>query len=223
MARFYTGEELEKRMNKELSIESIIEGSRTEENDGGEEILHYLIREQKNYKKAKKQTITKDDLERDDLLGEVLREYQVGLDQIRKDIHVKDGKKFLRSRAIYQIKNDMTYTKDVLKGTFGYHTHPVESTEYDLDFIDFTNPVHVKALLPLKMEFNPQQELSIILLDFQEVIERTDLTETERLIIEMMRDNMKNVDIGIEFGMNPTQIHRAIAKIVKKICKTSNE
>lgn len=223
MARYYTEEELEKRMNKELSIESIIAGSRTEENDGGEEILHYLIREQKNYKKTKKQTITKGDLERDDLLGEVLREYQLGLDQIRKDVHVKDGKKFLRSRAIYQIKNDMTYTKDVLKGTFGYNTHPLESTEYDLDFINFANPVHVKALLPLKMEFNPQQELSIILLDFQEVIERTDLTETERLIIEMMRDNMKNIDIGIEFGMNPTQIHRAIAKIVKKICKTSNE
>lgn len=210
---WYTSEDLKKRMAKEMSIEQLTEGNDRESNY---DMLHFLIRNQKNYKKPKQQKITAKDLQRDDLLGRVLQDYDRARELHRERLNDGDGTKFLRSRAIYQINQDMIYTKGSMLGVFGYHTFPQESTIPDLDTIDLSNPAHVKVLLPMHIEFDPNNELSFIFLDLEELIEKA-LIEEEKLVVDMLRDQFSIKEIAETIGLNYKQTQYKIRKISEKV------
>lgn len=210
-------------MNRELSIESITEGTKnstTNEEERGEEVLHFLIRKEKNHKKLKKQIISKSDLLRDDFLGQVLRDYNEFLEQLTRDLKEKkgDGKRYLRTRAKHQVKNDMLYTKDSLTGTFGYQVTNSDSTVPDLDIIDLKNPDHVKALLSLRVEFDPNNDLSFIILDLEEIIQKA-LDDEERLVVERLRDELQINEIAEMLHITYKQTQYKIKKIIKKIAE----
>lgn len=219
MAYYYTDNSyFQRKMDRELSIEAITEGLKNEEEKRGEEILHFLIRNQKNQKKLKKQKILMEDLERDDFLGTILREYNEALQQITEDLKEKkdDGKRYLRTRASYQIKQDMIYTKDSLEGVFGYNTRPMESTVPNLNVIDLSNPAHVKALINLRIDFDPSSDLSFILLDLEEVIQKV-LDKNEKFIVEMLRDELQVKEIAEILEITYKQAQYKIRKIIEKV------
>ncbi|CDQ21228.1 helix-turn-helix transcriptional regulator [Halobacillus karajensis] len=219
MAYYYTNNKyFQRKLDRELSIEGLIQGGKNEDEERGEEVLHFLLRNQKNFKKPKHQKISENDLTRSDFLGKVLQDYNEILEQITKDLTEKknDGKRYLRTRAKFQINQDMIYTKDSLLGTFGYETSISESTVPNLDVIDLRNPAHIKALLPLKIEFDPNNDLSFIILDLEESINET-LNECEKIIVEMVRDGFLVKEIAEEMGITYKQAQYRIRKIIKKI------
>lgn len=216
---FYTGDDLEKKMARELSFEGLTEGKKNNDDEGkGEEFIHFLVRNQQNHKKQKKQQIKKSDLLREDLLGQILNDYQAALDHIRADLKEKknDGNRFIRTQNVYGIKQDMIYSKDSLLGTFGYETHPMESTVPDLDVIDLSNPVHVKALLPMRVEFDPNNDLSFIIFDLEEIIQQV-LDKDEILVVEMLRDQLQIKEICEMIDLTYKQTQYKIQKITRKI------
>lgn len=215
---FYDSETLDKRMNRELSIEALTEGKKENDEERGEEVLHLLIRKEKNHKKPKKQIISESDLLRDDFFGQVLRDYNEFLEQLTNDLKEEkgDGKRYLRSRAKYQVKNDMLYTKDSLTGTFGYQVTNSDSTVPDLDIIDLKNLDHVKALLSLRVEFDPNNDLSFIIMDLDEIIEKA-LDDDEKFVVDALRDDFQITEIAEATGRTFKQMQYKIRKIREKI------
>ena len=220
MAKYFYTENryFDKLLNREQSLDSIYEKANSA-SDGDLDIgdvIHFLVRNQKNEKKIMKQSVKSGDLKRDDLLGQVLRDYNESLEYHRAKLNDNDGTRYKHSMAIKQIKDDMVYAKDALLGTFGYNSNPTESPFSDLDAIDMKNPVHVKALLPLKIKFDPNNELSFIILDLDEVIQKA-LDDDEKMIVEMLRDEFQVKEIAAAFDITYKSCQYKIRKITEKI------
>lgn len=80
------------------------------------------------------------------MVGEILRSYKPFYDFVTQKLKNKEGNRFILSRIKGQLQHDMIYSKDTLLGVFGYNLkYFSQSTEYDIDVFDFTNPLHLKG------------------------------------------------------------------------------
>jgi hypothetical protein len=213
---FHTDEQyFQKKIQRENSIESMSSDSNEDT------VIHFLIRNKKNYKKSKTQVVTKKDLNRDGLVGEVLRAYNAELERItaRLKSGQNTGKRYLLTRASGQIKTDMVIVKDQLLGTFGYNSNSSESTEYDLNVVDFSHPLHVEALMRTFCDFQPDSDLSFIVSSFEQLANETLLTPRERLIYNDIRSGMKNFELAKEYEVTQQWIGSIVSSIAKKIAK----
>lgn len=211
-------EHLAKRMNKEVKYE----GLKKESGQSTDSVIQFLMVGSKNHKLSKAQRITKQDLERQDKLGQILRDYQAFIDQMKRDLRKDDDKRWIRSNQIYEVRQDMKESKEILLGVFGREANPVESTVYDFSFLDFKNPTHVRQLIEVKMEFDPNRELSFVVMDLNDIMLQV-LTDEELIIVECLRDRVQIKDIAAMFDMTYKQAQYAIAKIAKKIVKYAKE
>lgn len=232
-----------KKMERESSIEAL-----TESDDGSksEAIIHFLKREGKNQKKGKDQFISKTDLKRTDLLGQVLRDYSSYNDFITAELQKKKKSKFNRymlTKIKGQLTNDMIYSKDQLLGTWGYDLKTFsESTVPDLDVFDFTNRLHlngttikvkdkkgklknehIKGLLYFKNDFNPDNDFSFILRDLQDTIDKANLTEMEKYVLEEMRNGASKVEVAEKLETHHVKIVRTMEIIAGKVMKVGNK
>src|SRR5699024_10737041 len=108
-----------------------------------------------NFKKSKTQTIKPSDLERNDELGSILRDYNTFINLIsnytKKDKVTGETKKIDKKANLYtyskqhsSIKDDMIICKDSMMKTHGYTLkYFSESTEPNYDMIDLTNIDHL--------------------------------------------------------------------------------
>jgi DNA-binding CsgD family transcriptional regulator len=221
---FHTDEQY---FNMKVNRENSIEGMSTGSNE--DTVIHFLIRSKKNYKKAKTQLVTKRDLNREGLVGEVLRAYNAELERITEKLKTGEigGNRYLLTRASGQIKTDMVIVKDQLLGTFGYNANPSESTIYNLDQIDFTNELHIEALLRTFCDFQPDSDLAHIVVAYEELAKQSGLTPHERKIFKLFREGLKNNEIAeiMEFKNNghvTKMAHTISRKIAKEAARIEN-
>lgn len=211
--------------DKKISRENSIESMSSDSNE--DTVIHFLVSSKKNYKKSKKQVITHADLQRNDFAGQVLRDYAAELERISFKLKPenldKSGNRYLYTRASGQIKTDMIIVKDQLLGTFGYNSTPSESTEYDLDVIDFKNEVHVEALMRTFCDFEPDNELAFLVMAFEELANETLMTPRERILYSYIRQGLKNVDIAPYFNITPQRVGQLVTVIAKKIAKQAQK
>lgn len=232
---FYTDlNYFKKKIEREKSLDSIIN---SENQDYQDIVIHFLRREEKNYKKSKSQKITAADLKREDSLGEILRQYNQYLEKITEELTAKGTRKnknrYILSRIKNSIEDDMVYCKNHFLGVFGYELSPTnETTKYDLDVFDFTNEIHLKGkafisskgkpvfakgLIYLKPEFNPDNEMSYILMDLQNVIDKAGLTSFEQEVLDGIRNGLTQSELAANIGVNQNKVFRTIQGIIKKI------
>ena len=225
-------EQLEKRMSKENEVSS----------DGFVNLLEEAEEEvnTSNYKKKKVQTITSKDLNRDDELGDLLRQYQSFLNDIKYKL--KDDNKHLRKRPrfIYAVHSggvhdDMIIVKESFMGIHGYKLkhYSVESQLPDYDSIDYTNVRHLlganiksdeksvkaKGLLFFMPTEDYQDDFNCILVDLQDIIDKANLTDFEKDVLELNRLNLSRVDIAKELETYDAKIKRTMELIAKKVSK----
>jgi DNA-binding CsgD family transcriptional regulator len=236
---FYTDTDYFKsKMNREPSIENL---TNIDNIDCQETIIHFFKREEKNYKKAKDQKITAADLKKTDDLGEILREYNEFLEFVSDELRNKNqkNKRYVLTNTKHSLEEDMIYCKNHLLGVFGYEIKSTnETTKYDLDVFDFTNELHLKGtiiqssngkpivakgLIYLKKDFNPEDEMSYVLIDLQRVIDRAGLTNFEKDVLELLRNGWNNIEIAKEFDVNHVKIYRTIRGIIKKIISVGDK
>ncbi|MEK5205258.1 hypothetical protein NST55_28880 [Bacillus sp. FSL R10-2789] len=233
----------QKKVDREKSIEGLTE---TENGGHAEEIIHFLKREGKNYKKGKDQFINAKDLERADFLGEVLRSYNSLLEFVTEELKKKGSSqynRYLLTKIKGQLSNDMIYSKDHLLGIWGYELKGFsESTVYDLDVFDFTNKVHlngiaievkgkdgkpkkehIKGLLYFKPDFDPSNDFSYILKDLQDTVDKAGLTEEEKFVLEQMRNGASKVEVARALNTHHVKIMRTMEIITNKVCKVGNK
>ena len=213
---FHTDEQyFNKKINRENSIEGMSEGSNEDT------VIHFLVSNKKNYKSAKTQMVTKADLKLPGAVGDILREYNAELERISARLKNPEptGQRYLLTRASGQIKTDMVIVKDQLLGTFGYNANASESTEYNLDLIDFTNEKHIEALLRTFCNFDPNSELAFIVMAYEELVKSTNLTMHERHVFNLFRQGLKNNQIAPIINVSNQHVSKLATTISKKIAK----
>lgn len=228
-------QQLEKRMSKENEIGT----------DGMTDLLENAededeFKDNSNYKLEKIQTIKKEDLNKQNEMGELLKQYQAFLDDIQYKLKQGNSHLRLKPRFIYTthssaVKDDMIILKESFMGIHGYKLkhYSVESRTPDYDAIDFTNVRHLlgatlassnrnvkaKGLLYFKPTSDYQDDFNCQLIDLQNIIDKTNLTEFEKDVLELNRYSLSNVDIASELGTYDTKVKRTMKTIAKKVSK----
>lgn len=191
-----------------------------------ENIVHSLQVKKQNSKKPKTQTISAKDLRENTKCGEILRDYQIFLDHINKNLKEKPDRMWrYYSQAKSQVQDDMIMVKESLKGIWGLRVHIKESSKPDLDVFDFTDMETVKMMMQMEepsFEFN--LDMRIIWKDFMDVATKANLVEEEKLVLKCMQQQWKIIEISEEFDIKYDRIRRTIIpNIAKKIIKVGCE
>ena len=208
--RFYNDEKaFIKALKKEYSLDRIVEGMTSSvDNTTDGDVIHFLHESGKNQRLPKGIKVDSKDLERDDELGHILRQYmslKTNLSDIRQ--RILDG--------TYEPKNNYTPNTTKLKYMIG----AIDTDMYDVksqilkpielracgngscvsswDDVDFLNPVHVECFL--KLTNSPtdfDSDLSMLLNYFNELYElvKPKLTYKEIEILKILRWGIKRVD-----------------------------
>ena len=89
--------------------------------------------------------------------------------------------------------------------------------EIDWSYLDMFDPSHVKALLQVKKDIDAYDE---ILLDINDLIEKTDLSDKQHEILELWRRDKTQQYIADVLGCSRQVVVKHLDKIVKKIIDT---
>ena len=203
--------------------------------DKGPEVIDFLLANQSNYKKAKDQKITAADLNRNDVVGDVLRDYQSYIDTLDNS----DMQAYRRNRLKGEVQRDMMLAKDALLRVHGYNLRYFsESTKPDLEVFDFADFNQLKGYTMegvesryakvdglLRMKFNGdfQNDFQCILYDLDTLIDKTKLTEKERECLNYFRNGLTNTKISDILGIDHSVISRNIDRAIKKVNKKAFE
>ena len=235
-----------KKLRREISIEKM--GNGNPENE--ENVIHFLIRNEENYKKSKNQNISFDNLKpsitnsKEDIeeLQRIMGEYKQFHDFITEKIVDKDRKenRYLLTTIKGQLIDDMIICKDQLLGIFGYELKngQPEKPRPDLLF-DFTNETHLKGRT-LYFEdsgttvfakglifFNPTNDytddFNIVLLDLQKTISKAKLTDEEKKVLKMCQTGYSQDEIADQLNTYKMRVSRIIDRIVRKIVKVGDK
>ena len=203
--------------------------------DKGQEVIDFLLANQSNYKKAKDQKITAADLNRNDYLGEVLRDYQTYINVLNNG----NMQAYRRNRLKGEVQRDMILAKDGLLRVHGYNLRYFsESTKPNLEVFDFADFNQLKGytidgiesryakvdgLLRMKFNGDFQYDFQCILYDLDILIEKTKLTERERECLNYFRNGLTNTKISDILGVDHSVISRNIDRAIKKVNKKAFE
>src|SRR5699024_4467008 len=221
---YYDESEFMRAINKDIKYD-----------DKGQEVIDFLLANQSNYKKAKDQKITAADLNRNDVVGEVLRDYQSYVDTLDNS----DMQAYRRNRLKGEVQRDMILAKDALLRVHGYNLRYFsESTQPNLEVFDFADFSHLKGYTMdgvesryakvdglLRMKFNGdfQDEFQCILYDLDTLIDKTKLTDKERECLNYFRNGLTNTKISDILGIDHSVISRNIDRAIKKVNKKAFE
>lgn len=222
---YYNERDFQRALRKEINYEA----------GATDEVIDFLLDSQDNFKKSKEQKIFQKDLNREDFLGSVLRDYNRYIEILNES----SLPLFRKNKLKGEIQRDMLLAKDQLLGVHGYKLRYFsESTQPSLEVIDFSNRKHlegfslddkdknkraVKGLLDLKFNGDFQNDFQCILYDLDILIRKTTLTSNERKILNMVRDGGKLVDIAEDLNYTKQYIQQTLSSAVKKVCNTSKE
>ena len=221
---YYDESEFMRAINKDIKYD-----------DKGQEVIDFLLANQSNYKKAKDQKITAADLNRNDVVGEVLRDYKSYIDTLDNS----DMQAYRRNRIKGEVQRDMILAKDALLRVHGYNLRYFsESTQPNLELFDFADfnqlkgysvdgvdPHYSKVDGLLRMKFNGdfQNDFQCILYDLDILIEKTKLTDRERECLNYFRNGLTNVKIGDIINITSQSVGQSIDSAIKKVNKKAFE
>jgi hypothetical protein len=214
--KFYNNEDdFQAAIAREAKIDNMSAGQ------DSENVIHFLKKENRNFKKTKTQFISSKDLQRDDELGEVLRNYQAFLSLVTENLKAGkdvDVSRYLLTKASGALKQDMIMSKDILLGVFGYRTNATESTVIEWDEVDYCNPEHVKALLHFDRDYDGIEDLKYIIIDFYEILDSLTLTELQQEILELIRRDKTITDIARILKVTRKTVYHNIDSVVNRVC-----
>ena len=213
---FYTNEELFRKEVKEKKI-----GDLSGDNNNEDEIIDFLIKKCKNFKKEIKQVITYDDLEDESLA--CLQDYENAIFKLKDAISnlKKINKDVIKQRKlgshIIKMKEDQILCKDFIKGTIYFKQPLPDSNKIDWDKFDFSDKKHALALLSMSFKGNFSEDLYCLLYDMENLINSCNFTSSEKIIIMLLRKNITQQHMGEILKVSQPTINYMINKIVNKI------
>lgn len=193
-----------------------------------------------NYYLEPKEAVTGKDL-RDPELKEVLLPYQKLIDAFRTkqrlfaealERQYRNGTPMppsLRGKSypyfvkqIGLLKQDMLDLKAMIKRPF--RGSKAKSVQADIQWseCDYANVDHMRELLRLP-PCNMSSDLGLIAYDIQQLVSRTNLSDKETTVLQMLRGGFSQSEIAAHMGVNRSTISMALNKIVQKVVTTYEE
>ena len=146
------------------------------------------------------------------------------IEEIEKYILSKyKGRRQILLKIKSSMKYDMEYCVVHLRGIFGENPKNLlqDSTCPNWDKFDWHNPSHIKELLFLIKEFEPQDDVAYLVLDLEMIIEKmkkeNKFTRNESLVVDLIRQGYKIKEIKDEVNLSQPRISSIVKNIVKKI------
>lgn len=146
------------------------------------------------------------------------------IEEIEKYILSKyKGRRQILLKIKSSMKYDMEYCVVHLRGIFGENPKNLlqDSTCPNWDKFDWHNPSHIKELLFLIKEFEPQDDVAYLVLDLEMIIEKmkkdNKFTKNESLVVDLIRGGYKIKEIKDELNLSQPRVSSIVKNIVKKI------
>ena len=129
----------------------------------------------------------------------------------------KNGIKTLKEDILYLKERDLNYKE---RNNFKFNKN---ETKYDE--IDFFLKEHIKCLLQIKYLYpkrpnNTQDNLYNILLDLEDLINKTNFTKTQKKVLELYKNGFIISEISKQLNKSNSAISNTLDIIVNKIIKT---
>ena len=181
----------------------------------------------KNYKKVKDLKIEKDDLEKylpmkdysdfyEYLKNESNRLWDKG--KLTKEENIRKNK---IAKIIPEVKKDIIECKKQLQMPIIWKAPLKDSGKADYDMLDMFDKNVVKELLKVKKQVDLQDDLSCILVDLENLINKVDFTDKQKIVLDMWMNGLSTNDIAKNLNIKMQTVvgslNSSIDLIIKRI------
>lgn len=232
--KIYTSEELFNKACKEYKlINSVAKANGGIElmNNTGENIVEGfpLYQLPKNFKKVKDLKIEKVDLEK----YPPMKDYQNFYEYLKEESNrlwttkglsreelIRRGK---IKKILPEIKKDMLEVKKQLQMPIIWKAPLKDNGEADYDMLDMFDKNVVKELLKVKKQVDLQDDLSCILVDLENLINKVEFTDRQKEVLNMWKNGVCIDDIAKDLKVRQNTISKTLSRAVESIIKKYEE
>ena len=232
--KIYTSEELFNKACKEYKlINSVAKANGGIElmNNTSENIVESfpLYQLPKNFKKVKDLKIEKADLEK----YPPMKDYQNFYEYLKEESNrlwttkglsreelIRRGK---IKKILPEIKKDMLEVKKQLQMPIIWKAPLKDSGEVDYDVLDMFDRNVVKELLRVKKQVDLQDDLSCILVDLENLINKVEFTDRQKEVLNMWKNGVCIDDIAKDLKVRQNTISKTLSRAVESIIKKYEE
>lgn len=232
--KIYTSEELFNKACKEYKlINSVAKANGGIElmNNTSENIVESfpLYQLPKNFKKVKDLKIEKVDLEK----YPPMKDYQNFYEYLKEESNrlwttkglsreelIRRGK---IKKILPEIKKDMLEVKKQLQMPIIWKAPLKDSGEADYDMLDMFDKNVVKELLRVKKQVDLQDDLSCILVDLENLINKVEFTDRQKEVLNMWKNGVCIDDIAKDLKVRQNTVSKTLSRAVESIIKKYEE
>ena len=229
--KIYTSEELFKRACQEFNVINDVAKANggldmkyEEEGNKGVEAFPFF-QLPKNYKKVKDLKLEKEDLEKYPPMKDYYEFYNYlkeeskrlwGTKNLSKEEMVRRGK---IKKLLPEIKKDMMDAKKQLQMPIIWKSPLKDNGGADYDLLDMFDKEVVKELLRVHKGVDLQDDLSCILVDLENLINKIEFTDKQRKVLELWSNGLATGEISKKLKLDPSTITKCLNGVVDLIVK----
>lgn len=229
--KIYTSEELFKRACQEFNVINDVAKANggldmkyEEEGNKGVEAFPFF-QLPKNYKKVKDLKLEKEDLEKYPPMKDYYEFYNYlkeeskrlwGTKNLSKEDMVRRGK---IKKLLPEIKKDMMDAKKQLQMPIIWKSPLKDNGGADYDLLDMFNKEVVKELLRVHKGVDLQDDLSCILVDLENLINKIEFSDKQRKVLELWSNGLATGEISKKLKLDPSTVTKCLNGVVDLIIK----
>lgn len=229
--KIYTSEELFKRACQEFNVINDVAKANggldmkyEEEGNKGVEAFPFF-QLPKNYKKVKDLKLEKEDLEKYPPMKDYYEFYNYlkeeskrlwGTKNLSKEDMVRRGK---IKKLLPEIKKDMMDAKKQLQMPIVWKSPLKDNGGADYDLLDMFDKEVVKELLRVHKGVDLQDDLSCILVDLENLINKIEFTDKQRKVLELWSNGLATGEISKKLNVKPNTVVSCLNGVVDLIVK----
>ena len=229
--KIYTSEELFKRACQEFNVINDVAKANggldmKYEEEGNKSIEAFpFFQLPKNYKKVKDLKLEKEDLEKYPPMKDYYEFYNYlkeeskrlwGTKNLSKEEMVRRGK---IKKLLPEIKKDMMDAKKQLQMPIIWKSPLKDSGGADYDLLDMFDKEVVKELLRVHKGVDLQDDLSCILVDLENLINKIEFTDRQRKVLELWSNGLATGEISKKLKLDPSTVTKCLNGVVDLIIK----
>ena len=229
--KIYTSEELFKRACQEFNVINDVAKANggldmKYEEEGNKSIEAFpFFQLPKNYKKVKDLKLEKEDLEKYPPMKDYYEFYNYlkeeskrlwGTKNLSKEEMVRRGK---IKKLLPEIKKDMMDAKKQLQMPIIWKSPLKDNGGADYDLLDMFDKEVVKELLRVHKGVDLQDDLSCILVDLENLINKIEFTDKQRKVLELWSNGSATGEISKKLKIKPNTVVSCLNSVVDLIIK----
>lgn len=229
--KIYTSEELFKRACQEFNVINDVAKANggldmKYEEEGNKSIEAFpFFQLPRNYKKVKDLKLEKEDLEKYPPMKDYYEFYNYlkeeskrlwGTKNLSKEEMVRRGK---IKKLLPEIKKDMMDAKKQLQMPIIWKSPLKDNGGADYDLLDMFDKEVVKELLRVHKGVDLQDDLSCILVDLENLINKIEFTDKQRKVLELWSNGLATGEISKKLNVKPNTIVGCLNSVVDLIIK----